>query len=92
MDNDTLIDQARQLYAQLQVKQSERTRLDKTQAERLERLVEWAYCRYMRRLNRCAICYKTRPSDCKREYLDIGERFCSNCLQRLSKDRPDAEG
>ncbi|MGZ5051045.1 MAG: hypothetical protein ACXWF8_09605 [Methylobacter sp.] len=91
MDNDTLINQARRLYAQLHAKQCARTWLDKKQAERLERLVEWAYCRYMRRLNRCAICYKTRPRDCKREYLDIGERFCSNCLHGLSKDKPDSE-
>lgn len=62
MDNDILIDQARQLYSALQVKQIGAFRPD-----RLERLSSSAYRRYQRRLNRCAICYQTRMHDCIRE-------------------------
>lgn len=61
MDNDILIDQARQLCATLQVK--EITAFD----ERLERLIMCAYCRYQRRLNRCVLCYQYRTRDCVRE-------------------------
>lgn len=59
MDNDILINQARQLYADLQTRQLSSLRLD--------RLSMAAYQRYQRRLNRCAICYQTRNYDCIRE-------------------------
>lgn len=62
MDNDILIDQARQLYSALQIKQ-----LATFKSDRLERLSSDAYRRYQRRLNRCAICYQTRQHDCIRE-------------------------
>ncbi len=62
MDNDILIDQARQLFAALQVKQ-----VAGAGSERLDRLSARAYRRYQRRLNRCAICYQTRNYDCIRE-------------------------
>ena len=62
MDNDILIDQARQLYANLESRQISSSRLD-----RLERLSANAYRRYQRRLNRCAICYLSRNYDCVRE-------------------------
>ncbi len=61
MDNDILINQARQLYATLYVKEITATE------ERLEHLIMCAYCRYQRRLNRCVLCYRTRPYDCIRE-------------------------
>jgi len=68
MDNDILINEARQLYAVLQVRQA---RLpitgNKPWLERLERLVTGAYCRYQRRLNRCVLCYQQRNYDCTRE-------------------------
>ncbi|MDD2739560.1 MAG: hypothetical protein PHR94_11575 [Methylomonas lenta] len=62
MDNDILINQARQLYVDLQIRQINTHRLD-----RLDRLSMAAYQRYQRRLNRCAICYQTRNYDCIRE-------------------------
>lgn len=61
MDNDILIDQARQLCATLQSKEIT------APAERLERLIMCAYCRYQRRLNRCVLCYQYRTRDCIRE-------------------------
>ena len=67
MDNDILINQARHLYAALQVEQQMR------QIDRLDRLVMTAYCRYQRRLNRCVLCYQTRISDCDRYILG---KFC----------------
>ncbi len=63
MDNDILINQARQLYAFLQTKQI--TSSTNTLV-RLERLISHAYLRYQRRLNRCALCYQHRIYDCIR--------------------------
>jgi hypothetical protein len=82
MDNDTLINQARHLYAVLEVEQHTRSRNSKAQFDRLERLVIWAYCRYQRRLNRCAICYENRLRDCNREIEGDVPRFCPNCCKR----------
>jgi hypothetical protein len=59
MDNDILINQARQLYVVLQTKQ--------TPSARIERLLTIAYWRYQRRLNRCVLCYQYRSYDCIRE-------------------------
>ena len=67
MDNDILINQARQLYVALQVEQQTR------QSNRLDHLVISAYCRYQRRLNCCVLCYLTRPTDCDRNILG---KFC----------------
>jgi hypothetical protein len=67
MDNDILINQARHLYAALQVEQQKRP------IDRLDRLVMTAYCRYQRRLNRCVLCYQTRLVDCDRCILG---KFC----------------
>lgn len=67
MDNDILINQARRLYAALEVEQGTR------QSDRLDHLVMRAYCRYQRRLNRCVLCYQTRVSDCDRYILG---KFC----------------
>lgn len=67
MDNDILINEARQLYALLQTRQTKRPITEnKPWRERLERLINAAYCRYQRRLNRCAICYQQRSYDCIR--------------------------
>lgn len=63
MDNDILINQARQLYATLLAKQVAPAK----NLERLDRLITCAYCRYLRRLNRCAICHQHRTYDCNRE-------------------------
>ncbi|TRW89541.1 hypothetical protein EKO24_020985 [Candidatus Methylobacter oryzae] len=82
MDNDTLINQARHLYAVLQVEQYTRPIENKTQFDRLNRLVVWAYCRYQRRLNRCIVCYENRPNDCNREFVGSERRFCPNCLSQ----------
>lgn len=82
MDNDTLINQARHLYAALHVEQYARSIENKAQFDRLEYLVTWAYCRYQRRLNRCIVCYENRLNDCNREFAGNKRRFCPNCLTR----------
>jgi len=64
MDNDILINQARQLYASLHAKE---VTISGENISRLERLVICAYCRYQRRLNRCVLCYQHRTRDCIRE-------------------------
>ena len=76
MDNDTLINQARQLYAALHVEQYALSIGNKTKFDRLDRLVAWAYCRYQRRLNRCVVCYQYRKNDCIREPWRNKRRFC----------------
>jgi hypothetical protein len=80
MDNDTLINQARQLYAVLHVKKYTRYIANKTQFDRLDYLVMCAYCRYQRRLNRCVLCYQYRLDDCIRENK---RRFCPLCGKHL---------
>lgn len=79
MDNDILINQARQLYVALQVEQQTR------QSDRLDHLVISAYCRYQRRLNCCVLCYLTRVVDCDRYIL---EKLCPHkCAeQRLRQN------
>lgn len=68
MDNDILINQARRLYVNLLAKQLDTLMKDQQEGlNRLDRLVIWAYCRYQRRLNRCAVCYQERNYDCIRE-------------------------
>lgn len=64
MDNDILINQARQLYATLYAKE---VTASEENISRLERLIMYAYCRYQRRLNRCVLCYHYRNRDCIRE-------------------------
>lgn len=67
MDNDLLINEARQLYAQLQARQAKLRLADpKNRQARLEPLIIGAYCRYQRRLNRCVLCYRQRNYDCIR--------------------------
>jgi hypothetical protein len=77
MDNDILIDQARSLYAALQVEQQ---RLGIVKFDRLDRLIISAYCRYQRRLNRCALCYQDRLVDCNREFYG---KFCPQKLSNI---------
>ncbi len=55
MNNDILINQARQLYAVLHVKQVTLSTENENRLERLERMIMSAYRRYQRRLNRCAL-------------------------------------
>jgi len=66
MDNDTLINQARKIYAELLVKRYMLS-LESTSIDRLNYVVKSAYCRYVRRLNRCVVCYQQRLNDCNRE-------------------------
>ena len=67
MDNDLLINEARQLYADLQARQAKlRLAGNKNWLARLEPLIIGAYCRYQRRLNRCVLCYQQRNYDCIR--------------------------
>ncbi len=67
MDNDTLINQARQLYALLLVKRYTLPLDDIQKLDQMSRLVKAAYGRYLRRLNRCVICYQDRLEDCNRQ-------------------------
>lgn len=76
MDNDTLLDQARHLYAVLHVEQYARSIQNKPRFDRLDHLVIHAYCRYQRRLNRCVLCYQYRKDDCFREFWGKRRRFC----------------
>lgn len=76
MDNDTLINQARHLYAALVVEQYARSIENKTRFNRLDHAVMCAYCRYQRRLNRCVLCYQHRLYDCYREFLEKKQRRC----------------
>ncbi|MCX7099122.1 MAG: hypothetical protein NTV43_14575 [Methylococcales bacterium] len=87
MDNDTLINQARNLYAALYVEQQVLMGANKPRFERLGRAVVCAYCRYQRRLNRCVVCYQTRKNDCTREFLETGPRFCP-APQKSTIDHP----
>ena len=76
MDNDTLIDQARHLYAVLDVERNALSIGNKTKFDRLDRLVICAYCRYQRRLNRCVLCYQHRLNDCNRKFWGNEQQFC----------------
>ena len=76
MDNDTLINQARDLYAVLHIKQNLLFLENKTRFERFDHAVTNAYCRYQRRLNRCVSSYQYRLKDCSRELLEKERRFC----------------
>ncbi len=76
MDNDTLINQARHLYAVLHVEQYVRSIENKTRFNRLDYLVIHAYRRYQRRLNRCVVCYQHRLCDCYRDFLEKKHRHC----------------
>ena len=76
MDNDTLINQARHLYAALVVEQYARSIENKTRFKRLDHAVMCAYCRYQRRLNRCVLCYQHRSFDCYRDFLEKKQRRC----------------
>lgn len=67
MDNDTLINQARHLYAVLLIKRYMLPSENDTKIARFDNLIELAYCRYVRRLNRCVLCYQQRSYDCNRE-------------------------
>lgn len=76
MDNNTLINQARQLYAALEVEQHTRSIDNKVRFTRLERVVNCAYCRYQRRLNRCVLCYQHRLTECFRDLFGVKRQFC----------------
>ena len=76
MDNDTLINQARDLYALLNVEQYVRSIENKTRFNRLDHAVMCAYCRYQRRLNRCVLCYQHRLYDCYRDLLANNSGHC----------------
>lgn len=76
MDNDTLIDQARNLYAVLHVEQYALSIKNKSRFDRLDHIVMHAYCRYQRRLNRCVLCYQYRLNDCIRLTSEKIRRFC----------------
>lgn len=87
MDTDLLINEARQLYAALHVKQYALSIGDKAKFERLDSLVMSAYSRYQRRLNRCVICYRYRLHDCSRVQGTKTRRRCPTLIKQgpLSK-------
>lgn len=92
MDNDTLINQARRLYATLSVEQYVRSLENKPRFNRLDRLVLWAYCRYQRRLNRCVICYQYRTEDCSRDPWDNQRRQCPMLAKHSHDDDANNDG
>jgi len=92
MDNDTLINQARQLYAVLQVEQYALSIENKAKFDRLDYLVMCAYCRYQRRLNRCICCYQHRSGDCDRESWTNGRRFCPPPISHVHHREATAKG
>lgn len=68
MDNDLLIDQARHLYARLAVSQAWVPCAPAGDGlQRFEQATDRAYRRYLRRLNRCACCYRQRGYECVRQ-------------------------
>jgi len=83
MDNDTLINQARHLYAVLHVEQYVRSMENKTRFNRLDHAVMCAYCRYQRRLNRCVLCYQYRLNDCIREFCGERRQFCPAAILHI---------
>lgn len=83
MDNDTLINQARHLYAVLHVEQYVRSIENKTRFNHLDHAVMCAYCRYQRRLNRCVLCYQHRLNDCIREFSGERWQFCPAAILRI---------
>ncbi len=76
MNNDRLINEARHLYAVLQVEQLVQSIKNKARFERLDRAVLVAYCRYQRRLNHCVLCYRIRLDDCNRGFGGKERKFC----------------
>ena len=87
MDNDTLIDQARQLYAVLHVEQYMRSIENKTRFNRLDHAVMCAYCRYQRRLNRCVLCYQHRLYAYYRDFLENKQRRCPAAMIHINPKR-----
>ncbi len=82
MNNDSLIDQARHLYAALHIEQA--LSIDnKTRFDRLDHIIIRSYCRYVRRLNRCVVCYQHRLHRCIREFLDKDRKPCPTKIPRL---------
>jgi|GEM_PF-2436452 len=76
MNNDRLINEARHLYAVLQVEQLVQATKNIAGIERLDRAVLVAYCRYQRRLNRCVLCYRVRLDDCNQGFEGKERKFC----------------
>ena len=60
MDNVTLINDARQLCANLEIALHTQAQTDAVQIKRLNNLLQQANLRYQRRINRCAVCYQLR--------------------------------
>lgn len=90
MDNDTLINQARRLYASLSIEQYIKAVNNKSRFNRLERLVIGAYCRYQRRLNRCVLCHQHRDDECSRNPEQNKKRQCPALVKlRLSRQKSD---
>lgn len=88
MDNDILINQARQLYASLLCKEAAVYTANNSGLERLDRLIMCAYCRYQRRLNRCVLCYQYRTDDCLRE---AGNKHIPCARRKPAKNTKPAE-
>ncbi len=82
MNNNTLINEARQLYAALEVEQHTRSIDNKVRFNRLERVVNCAYCRYQRRLNRCVLCYQHRLTECFRDIFGGKRQFCPKATMK----------
>jgi hypothetical protein len=77
MNNDTLIDQARHLYAALYIEHTLSIE-NKTRSDRLDRMIADAYFRYLRRLNRCVMCYQHQFPGCIRELWYKDRKSCTS--------------
>jgi len=80
LNNDKLINEARDLYAKLSNERYLKSIYDKHRSNQLEHLIINAYQRYQRRLNRCAICI---DENCARDPKQIRKRICAGFLNHL---------
>jgi hypothetical protein len=75
MDNDTLINQARNLISILEVVKNQYAVDNDTQFARLNRLSINANVRYQRRLNHCVLCYQDRSGECLQTCFRKSDQF-----------------
>ncbi len=81
LNNDKLINEARKLYADLSVERYVGSLENQRRCIKLDRLISSAYCRYLRRLNRCVLCYHKSLEDCSRDPDEIPKKICTGLLK-----------
>lgn len=78
LNNDKLINEARQLCAKLSTELYLKSIYDIHRSNKLEHLLINAYCRYQRRLNRCVLC---TDENCSRDPTHIRKKICTGLLK-----------